>query len=114
MWAGSLLGDVPSGSTSMPLSAQASPLVQGWATIALLRRPIREPLTLATVLVWNDPSSVSLHLSVELEAANSIDDQVTLTAISWKESDLAEALAASEPSSRAAAVEAVHHCVMCL
>src|SRR4051812_11411478 len=78
MWNGSFWGAVPSGSASVPLSAQASPLVQGWATIALVIAPTREFATLAMVLPWKEPSSVILHLIVAVSDLKLIEVKVAL------------------------------------
>ena len=107
-----MLGAVPRGSASVPLSAHASPPVQGWPNIALVMAPISDLATLAMVLVWNEPSRVSLHLMVEKEVVNSSAVQLALKLCSLVERVLAVAVAVMAASRMVAAVMAVSHWVV--
>jgi hypothetical protein len=74
-----------------------------WATVALVMAPIRASLTLAMVLEWKEPSSVTLHLTVIIGVTNSSAVQLVLMLDSLVESLPADAVEMALASTTAAA-----------
>ena len=80
----------------------ADPLMHLSATIALVMKPIREPATLAMVLEWSEPSSVTAHSVVPKPPEKSTLAKVALSVWLDEESLVAEAVETSAPRSTVA------------
>src|SRR5215207_23071 len=105
---GSVLGEVVPLYLSTPLKVEPLPLVQvSCFAIAFVTAPARFLATLAMVLEWKDPSSVTLHLTVTTPGTlNSRLVNVSLRFWLLVESLVADALLTALASSRAAATAA--------